>query len=170
LTGYSITGFATDRTLTDTGYSTGELANVLATLVRDLVANGSGGGGGGGGGGTGTASHLPTTSTATNLTGNADNYNPGTQTYAIFLTSTPATLDITGLTFTTPQVDGETHILTNTGTNQIVIKNDSANSLAANRFYNSTGGDIVLASSTTAKQAVEVRYVAALSRWLVYLK
>lgn len=76
--------------------------------------------------------------------------------------STDASHNITGLSF--GQVSGETHLIVNVGTNNIVLINESASSTAGNRFHNSTGADITL----SADQAADVIYDSTTARWRVF--
>jgi hypothetical protein len=75
--------------------------------------------------------------------------------------STDASRNITGLSLS--QVDGQTHVITNVGSNNIILANESASSTTANRFHNSTGADITLA----ADQEVNCWYDATTLRWRV---
>lgn len=101
------------------------------------------------------------TSPAT-LSGNVNNYNPGGLSYYQRWDS-DASRNVTGLSFSGFQVDGETHLITNIGLNDIVLKHQSGSSTAANRFYNSTGTDITLAP----KQSASVIYDATNQYWIV---
>jgi hypothetical protein len=62
-------------------------------------------------------------------------------------------------------VDGETRIIWNVGSNNIVLVNESASSTAANRFTTSTGADITVA----ANKVVMAMYDATTARWRVAL-
>lgn len=98
------------------------------------------------------------------ITSNQNNYNPGQQAYRIDL-QTDASRDVTGLVFTSPaQINGEKHLIYNAGAQNIVLKNQSASSTAANRFACSTGADITLA----AGQAADIEYIGSAQRWAVF--
>lgn len=103
---------------------------------------------------------YPTLSPA-QITSNQDNYNPGNMSHYLRL-NTDASRNITGLTFATAQVDGQTHVIVNVGSTDIVLKHDTT-STAANRFLNSTGADITL----TANQMADLWYDATTQRWRV---
>lgn len=100
--------------------------------------------------------------TPAQIAADQNNYNPGGTSY-YQRWSTDASRNITGITFTAAQVDGQTHVITNIGSQNIVIVNESASSTAANRFHNSTGADITLA----ADQEVNCWYDATTARWRV---
>lgn len=108
----------------------------------------------------GTWSSVP--KTPTQIAADTNNYNPGGTAY-YQRWSTDASRSITGLVFTSAQVDGQTHVIANAGSNNIVIVNESASSTAANRFHNSTGADITLA----ADAEVNCWYDATTARWRV---
>lgn len=98
------------------------------------------------------------------ITSNQNNYNPGQQAYRIDL-QTDASRDVTGLVFTSPaQINGEKHLIYNAGAQNVVLKNQSASSTAANRFACSTGADITLA----AGQAADIEYIGSAQRWAVF--
>lgn len=84
--------------------------------------------------------------------------------------SSDASRDITGMrnetndAFSGRQADGETHLITNVGSSDIVLKHESVSSVAANRFLNSTAADITL----SANQAVDVIYDGTTARWRVH--
>lgn len=110
------------------------------------------------------------TVTLAQITANQNDYNPQTLAY-LWNLSSDASRDITGIgldqsPYNYTVVDGQTHLLVNSGSNDIVLKHQDTNSTAAYRFKNSTGADITL----TAGQAAEVIYSTALSRWLVFKK
>lgn len=107
---------------------------------------------------TGTNNTTPAT-----ISGNVNNYNPGGLSYYQRWDS-DASRNVTGLTFSGLQTDGERHLILNAGLNDIVLKHQSASSTAANRFYCSTGADITL----TAKQSADVVYDSTNSYWLVF--
>ncbi len=96
------------------------------------------------------------------ITANQDNYNPGGASYFQRWNS-DASRNVTGLTFTAAQVDGQCHLIVNVGAQDIVLK-EQTTSTAANQFLNSTGADITL----SAKQAADVIYDATVSRWRVF--
>lgn len=76
--------------------------------------------------------------------------------------SSDASRDVTGLSIS--QTDGDMHVIVNVGSNDIVLKHESASSTAANRFLCSTGADITL----TANQAAEIWYDGTTQRWRVF--
>ena len=96
------------------------------------------------------------------ITANQDNYNPGGSSY-FQRWSSDASRDVTGLTFTAAQVDGQTHVIVNVGAQNIVLK-EQVTSTAANQFLNSTGADITL----EPKKAADVIYDATTARWRVF--
>jgi hypothetical protein len=100
--------------------------------------------------------------TPAQITSNQDNYNPGGSSY-FQRWSTDASRNVTGLTFTAAQVDGQTHVIVNVGSADIVLVEQST-STAANQFLNSTGADITL----SAKQAADVIYDGTTARWRVF--
>lgn len=100
--------------------------------------------------------------TPSQITANQNNYNPGGPSYTQRL-STDASRDLTGLTFTDPQVNGQVHRIWNVGSNALVLKHQSVSSTAANRFLNSTGSDISLA----ANECADLQYDSTDSRWRV---
>ena len=101
--------------------------------------------------------------TPTTLAANANNYNPGGS--SLFQRwSSDAARDVTGLTFTAAQVDGQYHTIVNVGAQNIVLKHQDANSTTTNRFINSTAADITLA----AGQAADALYDGTQGRWLVF--
>ena len=114
-------------------------------------------------GGAGSGTWRAIAKTPAQITSNQNNYNPGGKSY-FQRWSTDASRDITGLTFTAAQVDGQVHVIINVGSTDIVLKNESASSTAANRFKNSTGADITL----TANQSADLIYDGTASRWLVF--
>lgn len=100
--------------------------------------------------------------TASQIGANQDNYNPGGRSY-FQRWSSDASRNVTGLTFTAAQVDGQVHLIVNVGAQDIVLKHQTT-STEANRFLCSTGADITLA----ANQAADVIYDGTVSRWLVF--
>ena len=90
------------------------------------------------------ATLAPIPSTPSQIASDQNNYNPAGSGLYLRLSS-DASRTLTGLTFTAAQVAGQTHVLVNVGSQNIVIANESASSTAANRFHNSTGADITLA-------------------------
>ena len=93
---------------------------------------------------------------------NQDDYNPGGSSY-FQRWSSDASRNVTGLTFTAAQVDGQTHLIVNVGAQNIVLK-EQTTSTAANQFLNSTGADITL----SAKQSALVIYDGTTQRWRVF--
>jgi hypothetical protein len=109
----------------------------------------------------GTFRALPVT--ASQLTADTNNYNPGR---SMFLRlSSDASRTITGFNpGAGTNQNGEVHYLLNVGSEDIVIANESASSTAANRFTTTTGANVTL----SAKQACLVVYDGTASRWLVF--
>jgi hypothetical protein len=110
--------------------------------------------------GGGTLAAKPTS--PAQITSNQNNYNPGTPSLYLRL-NTDVSRSITGLVFSTIQVDGQTHVIVNVGSADIVLKHQDASSTAGNRFLNSSGADITL----TANQIADVWYDATTARWRV---
>lgn len=102
--------------------------------------------------------------TPSQITADQNNYNPGGQS-RFQRWSSDASRNVTGMTFTTAQVDGQEHVIWNVGAQNIVLQNENASSTAANRFTTSTGADLTLA----AKKCAFVMYDGTTSRWLVCL-
>lgn len=73
--------------------------------------------------------------------------------------SAAGAVSVTGIGIS--QSDGESFLITNTGTNAITLKNEDTGSAAANRFHSSLGGDIVLSQD----QEALIVYDATLTRW-----
>lgn len=96
------------------------------------------------------------------ITADQNNYNPGGSSY-FQRWNTDAARNITGMTFTAAQIDGQTHCIHNVGSQNIVLVNESASSTAANRFTNNTGADITLAANAIA----DLIYDNTSSRWRV---
>lgn len=107
-----------------------------------------------------TFSSKPTT--PTQITANQNDYNPGGTSMYLRL-STDASRNVTGLTFTAAQIDGQTHVIINVGAQPVVLVNESASSTAANRFHTTTGADITL----SADQEASVWYDGTTARWRV---
>jgi hypothetical protein len=97
--------------------------------------------------------------TPAQITSNQDNYNPGGYAY-LQRWSTNAALNVTGLTFTNPQENGQTHIILNIGSFSIVLKHD-VTSTPANRFFCAGAVDITVPASRMAI----VIYDSAAQRW-----
>src|SRR5262245_61665923 len=96
------------------------------------------------------------------ITANQDNYNPG-GTADFQRWSTDASRNITGMTFSTTQLDGQQHLICNVGAQNIVLQHQ-VTSTAANQFLNSTAADITLA----ATQCADAIYDGTTSRWRVF--
>jgi hypothetical protein len=121
----------------------------------------------GGDGGAGAAPTVGATfrsipTTPAQITGNQDNYNPGGSSY-VQRWSSDASRQVTGMTFTAAQVNGQQHVIVNVGSADIVLM-EQVTSTAANQFLNSTGADITL----EAKKAAYVFYDGTVSRWRVF--
>jgi hypothetical protein len=109
-----------------------------------------------------TFSHVART--ATQLSGNVNDYDSGGLSY-FQRWSSDASRNVTGFKpGNQTQVDGQVHVIINVGSQNIVLVNESASSTAANRFTCSTGADITL----SANQAADVVYSTTTSRWLVW--
>jgi len=102
--------------------------------------------------------------TPSQVTADQNNYNPGGSSFFQRWNS-DASRNITGLTFTAAQVDGQVHQIWNVGSNNIVLQNENASSTAANRFTTSTGADLTLAAGKGAWAV----YDGTSSRWRVCL-
>lgn len=98
------------------------------------------------------------------ITNQLNNYNPGAPSY-FQRWSTDAARQITGLTFTTPQVSGQVHQIWNVGEQDIILVQESASSFAANRFKMTTGTNITL----TPDQCATAIYDGISRRWRVHL-
>lgn len=95
--------------------------------------------------------------TPSQITANQNDYNPtGLSTASVLRLSSDASRDITGLA---GGADGRVLLVFNVGSNNIVLKDESASSTAANRF--ALNGDITLA----ADNSVILWYDATSSRW-----
>lgn len=91
------------------------------------------------------------------ITSNQNDYNPtGLSTATVIRLSTDASRDITGIQ---GGADGRILILSNVGSNNIVLKNQDSNSTASNRFIFTS--DVTL----QANQAVMIQYDSTTSRW-----
>jgi hypothetical protein len=101
--------------------------------------------------------------TPAQITANQNDYNPGGQAYFVRL-STDASRNITGYTGSITFIDGEVHLFVNVGTQDVVLKHEDANSVAQNRFLNSTGADITLGPN----QAADVIRDDGTNRWRVF--
>jgi hypothetical protein len=75
-----------------------------------------------------------------------------------------ATRNVTGFSPIGIKVDGQEHIIINSGSFDIVLKHQDAGSSAANRFLCSTGADITL----SANQSAEFNYDNTTQRWRVF--
>lgn len=98
------------------------------------------------------------------ITSQLNNYNPGAPSY-FQRWSTDMARQITGLTFSTPQVSGQVHQIWNVGTQDIVLIYESAASFAANRFKTTTGTNLII----TPDQCVTVIYDGISKRWRAHL-
>lgn len=95
--------------------------------------------------------------TPTALGANTNDYNPtGLSTSNVIRLSSTNTFDLTGIT---AQGSGITLILLNVGTNNIILKNNNAGSVAANRFQ--LTGDITL----NGDDFIAIWYDTVSSRW-----
>jgi hypothetical protein len=98
--------------------------------------------------------------TPSQITADQNNYTPSGSSY-FQRWSSDASRNVTGMTFTATQVDGQQHQIWNVGSQNIVLVNESASSTAANRFTTSTGADLTLAAAKCAN----VVYDGTTSRW-----
>lgn len=78
------------------------------------------------------------------------------------LLSSDAARDLTGLT---PGIEGRLFPFVNTGSQNIVLKHQSASSSAANRVINRTGADVTYAGGATGL----LWYDLAASRWRQFI-
>lgn len=93
------------------------------------------------------------------ITSNQNNYNPtGAGSADVLRLTSDASRDITGLAF---PAGAKTILIHNVGSNDIVLKDESASSTAANRF--ALSADVTL----TGDQSVMLWYDATSSRWRV---
>ncbi|HEX9005394.1 MAG TPA: hypothetical protein VGB07_36140 [Blastocatellia bacterium] len=106
----------------------------------------------------GTWRARPTT--PAQIVADANNYNPGGVSY-FQRWSTDASRQITGLTFTATQVDGQVHQIWNNGAQDIVLVHESASSLAANRFRSNQATNLTILPDNCAN----LIYDAGVSRW-----
>jgi len=94
------------------------------------------------------------------ITSNQNNYNPtGLSTTSALRLDTDASREITGITVSGSFTDGRILMLYNVGSFDIVLKNEDANSTAANRF--AFDGDITLESG----QSITLWYDTTSDRW-----
>ncbi len=94
------------------------------------------------------------------ITSNQNNYNPtGLSTTSALRLNTDASREITGITVSGSFTDGRILMLYNVGSFNIVLKNEDANSTAANRF--AFDGDITLESG----QSITLWYDTTSDRW-----
>lgn len=100
--------------------------------------------------------------TPATITASQNNYNPGSSAYILRL-STNATLNVTGLTFTDEQASGETHLIVNVGSSDLVLTHESGLSAPANRFHSTTGSSLTL----TPDQEALAWWDSVSNRWRV---
>lgn len=100
------------------------------------------------------------TATLAQLTANQNDYTPATAAYYLRMSS-DASRNVTG--FVGSGAGGETHVIVNVGSFNIVLTHEDASSTAANRFHNSTSADITL----TPNQEALVHYDSTGTRWRV---
>lgn len=144
--------------LSDSTAETG--AGSLATLSRAATAVTKLGDGNGNQG-----TFSSTATSPAQITANQNNYNPGSRSHFQRWNS-DASRNVTGLVFASASVDGETHVIVNVGSSNIVLVHQSASSTDINRFLNSTGADITL----SANQAADIVYDITTQRWRVFKK
>lgn len=122
----------TDGSAADTGLQRGAPA-----VVR--FSNGS----------TGAGTFSSVATSPAQITANQNNYNPGGLGH-LQRWNSDASRNVTGMTFTTAQVDGQEHVICNVGAQDIVLTNEDAASTAANRFLNMSGANITLSANNCA--------------------
>lgn len=106
----------------------------------------------------GTVRFVPRTGSA--ITADQNNYSSGgISKYQRW--SSDASRNVTGFVTSPTQVTGQEHIITNVGSNPIVLVHESASSTAANRFTTNTGADITLG----ANEMAYVWYDGTSQRW-----
>lgn len=103
--------------------------------------------------------------TPAQITADQNNYNPGGTSY-LQRWSSDASRNVTGLTFSTIQVDGQTHVICNVGAQNIVLVHQSASSTAANRFFNSTAANLTV----SANKCADVIYDNTTGAWRASLR
>jgi hypothetical protein len=107
------------------------------------------------------ATTTATATTAAQIVANQNDYNPGGQSY-FQRWSSDASRNVTGLTFTVVQADGESHDLCNTGAQNIVlVHDDGSSSTAANRFKFKAATNRTVAPD----ECVLVTYDSSTARW-----
>lgn len=106
----------------------------------------------------GTVRFVPTT--ASQITADQNNYSSGgISKYQRW--SSDASRNVTGFVTSPAQVTGQEHVITNVGSNNIVLVNESGSSTAGNRFTTNTGTDITLGANEMAL----IWYDGTTSRW-----
>ncbi len=107
----------------------------------------------------GTFSAVATT--PAQITANQNDYNPGGVSY-LQRWSTDASRNVTGLTFTGTKQAGQTHLICNVGSQNIVLTHDDGStSTAANRFKFVSGTNVTIAPD----DCVTIIYDATTARW-----
>lgn len=112
-------------------------------------------------GGSGAATFATPALTPAQIASDQNNYAPGIGWFQRW--SSDASRTITGLV--AGAADGQICEIWNVGSQNIVLANESASSIAANRWTTSTGADLTLAANKCAK----ARYDTTSARWRVYL-
>lgn len=103
---------------------------------------------------------LPSDISPAQITADQNDYNPtGLGTATVLRLNSNASRNVTGMNNPPAPTDGIVRILINVGTFNIVLKDNSASSTAANRFI--LGADLTL----TPSQAVALWYDSTSSRW-----
>lgn len=93
-----------------------------------------------------------------------DNYNPGGTSYQQrWSASTISGNELTGMTFTATQVDGQVHEIINVGNYGLVLKNQNSHSSSANRFLTRTGNDARIAP----KEMTKIVYDGTSTAWRI---
>lgn len=117
-----------------------------AGLLKDLSGGAVSFTNGSGAGGTWRAQAY----TQTQITSDTNNLTAGGRSFNLYL-STDAARSVRGLTFSGfTQVDGEVHLIQNTGTFPLLLTNEDASATAANRFHTASGRTVTLLGDRAA--------------------
>lgn len=116
----------------------GNLKDLSGGIVS--ITNGSGAGG----------SIRAQAYTQTQITADTNNLTAGGRSFNLYL-STDAARTVRGLTFSGfTQVDGELHLIQNTGTYPLLLTNEDSSATAANRFRTASGRTVTLLGDRAA--------------------
>lgn len=143
-----------------TAYAKGALVHYLGITYRRSTAGTSGSTFSGANWQQMTAP-VNVTVTPTQLSANANDYDPGIASADIFRISSNAARDITG--FAAGLYDGHSLFLRNVGSFAITLKHQNTGSAAANRIISPWAGDVVI----SANSSMVVIYDNTLARWVV---